>query len=260
MINIILTSLLLILVFVSVVWLLSVWKKDMSIVDIAWGLGFVAVAVFQINRLDTMDPRQFLVMYLVGIWGLRLAIFLAIRNLGKGVEDPRYQAFRADWGKDTWWISYFKVFLLQGVLMLIISGPIHVVVMSTTPSLGLTETIGAVLWLIGFLIESTADWQLYRFKRNPANKGKVMDKGLWGWSRHPNYFGETFIWWGIFLVTVNTAHWYLSALGAVLITFLLLKVSGVTMLEARYEGNDKYADYKRRVSTFIPMPPKKSNH
>jgi steroid 5-alpha reductase family enzyme len=260
MINIILTSFLLILAFVSLVWLLSVWKKDMSIVDIAWGLGFVAVAIFQINRLETMDPRQFLVMYLVAIWGLRLAIFLAIRNLGKGIEDPRYQAFREDWGKNTWWISYFKVFLLQGVLMLIISGPVHAVVMSTTPSLGLIETIGAVVWLIGFLIESTADWQLYRFKRNPANKGKVMDKGLWGWSRHPNYFGETLIWWGIFLATVNTEHWYLSALGALLITFLLLKVSGVTMLEARYEGNDKYADYKRRVSSFIPLPPKKHNN
>jgi len=257
MISTILTSLLLIVSFVTFVWVLSVLLKDMSIVDIAWGLGFTIVAVFQITRLEDMDIRQFLVMYLIAIWGVRLAVFLAIRNLGKGVEDPRYQAFRADWGAGTWWISYFKVFLLQGVLMLIISGPVHAVIHSTSYNLGWIEITGAVLWLIGFLIESTADWQLYRFKRNPKNKGLVMDKGLWGWSRHPNYFGETLIWWGIFLVTCNTTHWYLSLLGAALITFLLLKVSGVTMLEARYDGNDKYADYKRRTSSFIPMPPKK---
>jgi steroid 5-alpha reductase family enzyme len=258
MLDIIWTSAALVVGFVTFVWLLSVLKKDMSIVDIAWGMGFVAVAVYQITRLDPILPRQFLVMYLVGLWGLRLSVFLAIRNLGKGVEDPRYQAFRADWGANTWWISYFKVFLLQGVLMLIIVGPVHAVVLDDGGSIGVLAIFGVILWIIGFLFESVADWQLYAFKRNPDNKGKVMNQGLWGWSRHPNYFGETLVWWGLMCIVLETSYWYLGVLSALLITFLLLKVSGVTMLEARYDGNDKYAAYKRNSSAFIPRPPKKS--
>ncbi len=254
--SILLGSALLVLVFVSVVWILSVLAKDMSIVDIAWGLGFAALVIFQWVRWAPASPRSFLVGYLILIWGLRLAVFLAIRNLRKG-EDPRYAAWRHDWGKNTWWISYFKVFLLQGALMLMISMPLHVTTAAGKSMGSLTDFAGTLLWLGGFLFESIADWQLYRFKKDPANKGMVMDKGLWKYSRHPNYFGESLIWWGIFLVAFGAGTAYLSVIGPVLITFLLLRVSGVTLLEQRYEGNDKYADYKRRTSAFIPRPPKR---
>ncbi len=250
------TSALLIILIMSFVWLLSLLKKDMSIVDWFWGLGFIAVTLHFAYRLDELLPKQFLVAYLVILWGMRLAIHIFFRNRSKG-EDPRYQAFRANWKENTWWISFFKVFLLQGGLMLVISLSILNIMSESGDYLSNINQTGVILWLLGWLFETVADFQLLRFKKNPDNKGKVMDQGLWRYSRHPNYFGEVCVWWGIFLISIGSGFWYISILSPLLITFLLLRVSGVTLLEKRYEGNDKYAEYKRITSTFFPFPPKK---
>jgi steroid 5-alpha reductase family enzyme len=256
MTNILLVSAACVILYVSLIWVISLMKKDMSIVDIGWGLGFVLLACVHLYRIESISPRLFLIAWLIGIWGFRLALHIGVRNHGKG-EDPRYAAWRSDWGANTWWISYFKVFILQGVLMLIIASPLHVVLSSSNNTGSWTDSAGTLLWLTGFLIESIGDWQLFRFKKNPLNKGKIMDVGLWRYSRHPNYFGETLVWWGIFVVAIGAGNWYISLLGPLLITFLLLRVSGVTLLEKRYEGNDRYAEYKRKTSPFIPLPPKK---
>ena len=186
--SILLGSALLVLVFVSVVWILSVLAKDMSIVDIAWGLGFAALVIFQWVRWAPASPRSFLVGYLILIWGLRLAVFLAIRNLRKG-EDPRYAAWRRDWGKRIRGGSLIsKYSCCKGALMLIISMPLHVTTAAGKSMGSWTDFAGTLLWLGGFLFESIADWQLYPLQKDPANKGMVMDKGLWKYSRHPNYF------------------------------------------------------------------------
>ena len=222
----VLTSAILILVFMTAVWLYSIYRKDMSIVDGFWGLGFMAVAHHWLFRLEEISPRQFV-------------------------------AFRIDWGEKTVWISFYKVFMLQGALMLVISLPIIGIMFSRDQTFSNINIIGVLLWLTGWLFETFADYQLLKFKRNPANKGKVMDSGLWRYSRHPNYFGETCVWWGVFLISLGSGYWYLSLLSPILLTYLLLKVSGVTMLEKRYDGNDKYAEYKRRTSSFFPLPRKK---
>lgn len=247
---------LLITIIMCIVWLLSLLKRDMSIVDGFWGLGFIAVACHFAYRLNDLQPKQFLVTYLVCLWGMRLAIHIFYRNMGKG-EDPRYQTFRKDWKENTWWISLFKVFLLQGVLMLVISLSVLNVMTESADYLSPVNQIGVFLWLLGWIFESTADYQLLRFKKNPANKGRVMDQGLWRYSRHPNYFGEVCVWWGMFFISMGSGYWFISILSPLLITYLLLKVSGVTLLEKRYEGNDKYAEYKRKTSSFFPLPPKK---
>lgn len=251
-----LISALLIIAFMTAVWLFSIYKKDMSVVDGFWGLGFMAVVHHWFFRLDTIQPRQFIVVYCISLWGIRLAAHIFFRNRKKP-EDPRYQAFRADWKENTWWISYFKVFLLQGGLMLVILLAALNIMASNDPGLTLINKIGVGLWLFGWLFETVADYQLLAFKRRPENKGRVMEFGLWRYSRHPNYFGEVCVWWGIFFLSLGSGYWFLSLLSPALITFMLLKVSGVTLLEKRYDGNDKYAEYKRRTSSFIPLPRRK---
>lgn len=243
-------------IFMTCVWVFSLWKKDMSVVDAFWGLGFIAIAHHWFFRLEEATLRQFAVVYLVSLWGLRLAAHIFIRSKGKP-EDSRYTAFRADWKENTWWISYFKVFLLQGGLTLVIALPVINTLGDPSTEFTLLNGVGILLWFLGFAFETTADYQLYRFKKDPANKGKVMNKGLWYFSRHPNYFGEVCVWWGIFLVSLGTANWYISILGPILITYLLLRVSGITMMEKRYEGNDAYTLYKQNTSPFFPWWPRK---
>ena len=242
--------------FMTGVWLFSLYRKDMSVVDGFWGLGFMAIAHHWFFRLEEPALRQFAVVFLVSLWGLRLSAHIFIRSIGKP-EDPRYTAFRADWKENTWWISYFKVFILQAMLSLVIALPVIMVLYDPDATFTVINACGALMWFFGFAFEATADYQLYRFKKDPANTGKVMNKGLWYYSRHPNYFGEVCVWWGIFLISLGTQYWYISILGPVLITFLLLRVSGITMMEKRYEGNDAYALYKRDTSPFFPWRPKK---
>ena len=255
--QILLVSACLIVVFMTAVWLFSLYKQDMSVVDGFWGLGFLAVAHHWFFRLEDIEPRQFVIVYLVTLWGLRLAIYIFYRNRGKG-EDPRYVAFRNDWKEKTWYISYYKVFLLQGFLQFVILLPVLFVIYSGDGKLNVINIVGIIIWLIGWIFETAADYQMLKFKKNPANKGMVMDKGLWYFSHHPNYFGEVCVWWGIFLISLNgDLINYIGILSPILITYMLLKVSGITMLEKRYEGNDAYSVYKRTTSPFFPWFRKK---
>ncbi|HRF75256.1 MAG TPA: DUF1295 domain-containing protein [Chitinophagales bacterium] len=257
MLSMLLISAGLIAVFMTAVWLLSLYKQDMSLVDGFWGLGFVAVTHHWFFRLDEITPKQFVIAYLITLWGLRLAVYIFYRNRGKG-EDPRYVAFRNDWKEKTWYISFYKVFMLQGFLQFVLLLPIIFIMYNGDEKLSVINCIGVLLWTLGWIFETAADYQMLRFKKNPANKGKVMDKGLWYFSRHPNYFGEVCVWWGIFLISMNT-EWqtFIGILSPILITYMLLKVSGITMLEKRYEGNDAYSVYKRTTNPFLPWFKKK---
>ena len=187
---------LIIVIFVTLLWAWSVFIKDVSIIDVFWGLGFVSVNVFYACMSGDLTARKLLVFILVSIWGLRLSIYLAIRNSGKG-EDFRYQEFRKNYGpKRYWWFSFFQTFLLQAVLIMIISLPLlGINTSSSSGALNGLDYLGILVWSIGFVFEAGGDYQLMRFKQNPKNKGKVLDIGFWKYSRHPNYFGDSAVWW-----------------------------------------------------------------
>lgn len=241
--------------FMTIIWILSLIVRNASIVDIFWGLGFIAVAcaVFAVAR--GTSTRSLLMLVLVLAWGLRLALHVGIRNAGRG-EDWRYRKWRDEAGRAFWWRSYFKVFLLQGTILAVVALPLTLGISAAGPTrIGGLGIAGLGVWAIGFLFETIGDAQLSRFKRDPANAGKVMDRGLWRTTRHPNYFGESLVWWGLFLVAAATPLGVWSVFGPALITFLLVRVSGVRMLEAGMKARKpEYAEYIRRTSAFIPWP------
>jgi len=226
-----------------------------DIADVAWGLGFILVAAISLVAGDANSPRGLLVSGLVLIWGLRLAFHIHARNRGKG-EDPRYRTWREEWGK--WFVlrSFLQVFMLQGFLLLLVAVPI--VFANTAPAgpLGWLDLLGLVIWLYGFGFEAVGDWQLLKFIRDPNNKGKLMTSGLWRYTRHPNYFGEVTLWWGIWLMTLALPGGWLTIVGPLTITFLILKVSGIPMLEKQYEDRADFQEYKRHTSAFFPLSPK----
>ncbi len=240
------------------VWLISLAIKDASIVDIAWGFGFVVVAWVVRLSVDGVSDRQNLIVALVTIWGLRLAGFLARRNLGHG-EDQRYQAMRRRHGARFPIVSLLSVFSLQGVVMFVVSMPVMLGQAADSPgSLGPLAWLGTLVWCIGFGFETVGDSQMRRFQSDPTNKGQVMDQGLWGWTRHPNYFGDATMWFGIWLIALETGWPGLIALiGPVLMTYFLLNISGKALLE-RSIGKRRpgYAEYIERTSGFFPLPPK----
>lgn len=254
--NVYFISALYIFIFMNFMYLLALRLKDNSIVDIGWGIGFIIVALATLFDKGTFYPRQLLITALTIAWGLRLAIYIFIRNRGKG-EDFRYRQWREEWGKTIYWRSYLQVFMLQGAIMFVIALPLMQVNASTSSDLLITDFIGAVVWLIGFLFEAVGDAQMMRFKNNPASKGKIMRSGLWKYTRHPNYFGETLLWWGIFIIATGEGNIFISVISPLLLTYLLLKVSGVAMLEKKYTGNPEYDDYIKTTSSFVPMLPLK---
>jgi len=242
--------------FMTVLFFVALFLKNNSIADIGWGVGFIVVTAVTLGLNHPVLPKQRLVMFLIALWGCRLASYIAIRNWGKP-EDFRYANWRKEWGKNVVWRSFLQVFMLQGLIMFIISLPILVI--NSTPPTDFSEWLypfGAGVWVIGFFFETVADHQMFFFKEDAKNKGKVMNKGLWRYSRHPNYFGEALQWWGIFTIAIPSGMWYVSLISPMVITFLLLRVSGVTLLEKKYEGNDAYSAYKRNTSPFIPWRPK----
>ena len=244
-------------VAVTILWLVSLAMRNSSIMDIFWGTGFVLVAWATFLVADGLDGRRLLLMLLPSLWGVRLTSYLAWRNLGKG-EDYRYTAMRQKWGDKWWWWSYLQVFLFQGLLIWVVSLPVQASQVPTTPDLGWMAVAGATVWLIGFLVEGIADLQLARFKADPDNQGEVMDRGLWRYSRHPNYFGNFLIWWGIWVVAAEAGH-YWTVVGPLVMSFLLLRVSGVAMLERTIaDRRPGYAEYIRTTSAFFPRPPKKA--
>ncbi len=240
-----------------VTWTISVAIRDVSIVDIVWGLGFVVVAAVSLAVGDAPGPRRLLLAGLVGLWGIRLATYLAVRNLGHG-EDRRYQKMRRHHGPWFWLISLGTVFALQGALMLVVSLPVSLSAAADGPeALGPLAALGALVWVVGLVFEAGGDLQLARFKADPDNEGKVMDRGFWRYTRHPNYFGDFCVWWGVFLVAAETGPGRWGVIGPIVMTVFLLKVSGVAMLERDItERRPKYADYIARTSAFFPRPPK----
>ena len=242
-------------------WVISVIARDTSIVDIFWGPGYAIVAWVCAWSVDfELEPGQWLLLALVSIWAARLGLYLAWRNLGHG-EDKRYQGFRERAGKHYWWRSLITVFGLQGTLLFIISAPIQTTLLADeVAALGPLTAIGGLLWLLGFGFEAIGDAQLARFKANPDNAGKVMDRGLWGWTRHPNYFGDFALWWGHFVIAWSLGAPWWTAVGPVIMSILLMRVSGVPMLErGMRETRPAYADYVERTSAFFPRPPKRAS-
>lgn len=245
-----------IFIYMNFWFLLAIFRKRNDLADIAWGLGFVIVALISLI-LKNFAIRQTVVFILVLIWGLRLSIHIFLRNKNKK-EDFRYKNWRDQWGKNWFWLTYLQVFILQGFLLFIISLPISFLgIFQDNQLLNFLDFLGIFIWLIGFLFEAVADYQLLIFKSNPKNKEKIMKFGLWKYSRHPNYFGEMTLWWGLFLISLNVQNGFLSIIGPITISFLILKVSGVPLLEKKYQDNKKYQEYKRKTSSFFPLPPKK---
>lgn len=239
----------------TTLWALSLIVKDSGIIDIFWGFGFVAMVWWYFYKTGQSfdNTRAVLFAVLVSVWGIRLTTHLAIRNIGKP-EDYRYQEFRAQGGKNYWWISFFRVFLLQGIILWNLSAFYLLVLQSDATTLLPLDYVGMGLWTIGFFFEAVGDWQLAQFKKNPANKGKVLDTGLWKYTRHPNYFGDACLWWGFFIFAL--AHpqgiWYSYA--PIFMTFLLVKVSGVAMLETALKKNKpQYAEYIKNTPAFVPF-------
>lgn len=237
-------------------WALSLYLKNSSIVDIFWGAGFVIMTwVYFILTPDGYIVRKILISTLVTIWGLRLSTHVFLRNHGKP-EDFRYQKWRKESGKIWWWKSFFQVFLLQGILLWIISAPLLAAQYSSKPDhLILSDYLGALLWLVGFFFEAGGDSQLKRFLSNPANKGKIMSSGVWRYTRHPNYFGDATQWWGYYLIAVSAGGWW-TIFSPILMTFLITRVSGVALLEKTMEKIPGYKEYKEQTSAFIPWFPR----
>ena len=233
-------------------WLASLPLRDVSIVDSLWSLQFVAAAVTYARDAAILGPRATLILALTAIWGLRLSLYITWRHRGHG-EDRRYQAIRARNQPYFALKSLYLVFLLQAVLAAVISLPLAGAIRSVAP-LGVWDVLGLGLWCLGFAFEAGGDWQLARFKSDSANAGRVMDRGFWRHTRHPNYFGDFCIWWGFYSIALGAGAWW-SLPGPLLMSVLLMKVSGVTLLEKDIgERRPGYAEYIRRTNAFFPGP------
>ena len=236
-------------------WLISVAIKDASIVDISWGLGFATVATVLWIGDDAKSNLDTLLWLMTLLWGLRLCLYLARRNLGHG-EDYRYVAMRKRWGPAFPLISFLTVYTLQGTLMWVVSLPVQLS-HRAEGSIDVLAVIGVVMWAVGLYFEVVGDIQLSRFKADPANQGKVLDTGLWRYTRHPNYFGDACVWWGIAIVACSVSVGVWGLIGAAVMNVLLLKVSGVALLErSLVRRKPEYQAYIERTSAFIPRPPK----
>jgi steroid 5-alpha reductase family enzyme len=242
-------------------WLYSLAINKASIVDSLWGPGFIVIAWLVLALAPDLTPeatdRGLLVALMTTAWGLRLAVHVTRRNWNKP-EDARYAEMRAVRPERFWLWSLFGVFLIQAAVMWVVSLPVQTAaLLTTTPGFGWLDLVGVLVFAFGLGFEALGDWQLTVFKADPANKGKVMDQGLWRYTRHPNYFGETLVWWGMWLVACSVPWGWLSFVGPLLITWLLLKVSGVTLLDRKMlETRPAYRDYMQRTSAFFPWPPK----
>jgi len=242
-----------ILVVMLALWLLSLRLRDSSIVDIAWGPLFVLIALIGWTAGAGWGGRRTLVLALVALWGLRLGWHIHRRNRGRG-EDPRYARWRRENGDRWWWVSLFKVFLLQGAVAWIISLPIQLAMTVAGPDRFVVwDALGELVWAAGFLYEAIADSQLQMFRADPKKSG-VLDTGLWRNSRHPNYFGEAVLWWGLWLITVPLTGGWATVVSPIVMTLLLRYVSGVPLAEELMRGRDGWDDYVRRTPIFVPGP------
>lgn len=257
-IQIIFECALLLFVYMCSCFVVAHIKKNNSIIDIAWGFGFMLIAWFSFIRAHAFLIRHVLITILVTLWALRLSGYLLIRNWGKK-EDVRYTKMKERWGRLTPLYSFFIVFMLQGFLILVIGYPILIINISSASGLTMLDYAGITLWILGFLFETIGDWQLFLFLKKPDNHGKIMMKGLWRYTRHPNYFGETVLWWGIWLIALNVPYGLSSIISPLSITYLLLYVSGVPLAERYLQQLEGFDSYQSQTSIFIPWFVKKES-
>lgn len=231
-------------------------EKRNDVADVAWGCGFLIAGLGSFLLNGAAVDRGLLVTGLVSIWALRLSRHIFRRNRGKD-EDPRYAAWRREWGR--WFVvrSFVQVFILQWVLMLLVSLPVLIVNVRRGGPPTPFDLLGVAVWAFGFVFEAAADRQLRRFTRDPVNRGALLRTGLWRYSRHPNYFGEVVQWWGLALIALSVPGGVWGTVGAAVITLLILKVSGIPLLEARLALKPGYADYAATTSAFVPLPPRR---
>jgi steroid 5-alpha reductase family enzyme len=241
----------------TLVWVLSLRLRDASIADIGWGLGFVLLAWLYCLLSPTLTQRSWLVAALITLWGTRLSAHIFQRHHGKG-EDPRYQAMRASHGRAFWWRSLFTVFWLQGAILWFVALPLLVAVRATEPAaLTAGDGLGVFLFAVGFGFEVVGDHQLSRFRAESSNRGRVLESGLWRYTRHPNYFGDATMWWGMYAMTASTPRGWLTVLSPSLMTWLLMRVSGVTLLEEGLKASKPgYRAYIAGTPAFFPSFPR----
>jgi len=245
------------LAYMTFAFIYSIIRKRNDIADTAWGIGFILVTLVSLYIGGEADLRSLILLVLVVAWGIRLSTHIHFRNKNKP-EDFRYKQWREEWGKNWLVRSFLQVFLLQGAFLFIIVSPVTYANLTHihTP-LSILTLSGVLVWLLGFYFETLGDYQLSVFLKNPNNKGEVMQSGLWRYTRHPNYFGEVTQWWGVFFVALGSLSALWTIVGPLTITLLILKVSGIPMLEKKYEGDEKFQAYKKKTSAFFPLPPKK---
>lgn len=242
----------------AVLWRVSLRTGDCSVVDLYWGFGFGVIAWINLALAGNWRTAPVVLACLVTVWSLRLGIHLAIRHSRATEEDPRYAEMRRRNGPGWERRSFWMVFMLQAVVMWLIALPLHLSLASPTVAddgLPPVAIAGIALFVAGMLVEALADAALARFKRDPRNAGRLLTTGLFAWSRHPNYFGETLLWWGLGLLALSIAGTPVVLVGPALLTLLLLKVSGIPPLEAHLSSRDGFADYVARTSPFLPLPP-----
>lgn len=253
-----LLSILTLLALAHATFLFAIWRKDNGLADIFWGMGFITLSLTLFWQTGSFLPRQILAHIMVVLWGLRLALHITARNWGRG-EDKRYLSWRKEWGKNWLWRSYLQVFVLQSALLCVVAAPIFIIQgQPNQPALNLIDCVGFGIWLFGLSFEAVGDFQLLQFKQRKHKPGAIMTQGLWKYTRHPNYFGEVTLWWGFWLLVVGLPGGWFSAIGPATLTFLILFVSGVPLLEKRQMKNPAFRKYAQKTSVFLPWWPKKA--
>lgn len=246
--------------FMCCMFVIGLKARDNSLMDIAYGPSFLVACwgAWFLSGALTLHFRPLLLLTLLTLWGLRLCLHIGLRHRGRG-EDFRYRKFREDWGDTIIWRSFLQIYMLQGAVVLVVASPILLTIGEPGGALVWSDLIGVLLFSLGFLFEAISDWQLTVFKRGGANKGKIIMHGLWRYSRHPNYFGEATLWWGIFFVGLAAPSGLYGLISPLTIAFLLLKVSGIPMLEVKYQGNPEFEAYKARTNGFFPWFERKTD-
>lgn len=244
-----------IVILFTILWFVSVRLEDSSIIDIAWGPGILFLALTYYLTSNGSPARARLTLVLVALWAIRLAVHIALRNKDQG-EDFRYEALRQRRGRSWWWYSYFRVFLLQAAAAWLLSMPLYFAIVSVSPrALTVLDYLGLLVFAAGFVCEAVADEQLRRFRAEPRNVKLVLDRGLWHYSRHPNYFGEALLWWGLGLIGAATGG-VVGLIGPALLTYYLMYASWVPLERALRRNRRAYEHYIEITSVFVPKPPK----
>jgi len=229
-------------------------KRD-DIIDTAWGMGFALVALISMFLKSSFEIKNYIILGFILLWGLRIAWHIYLKNKNR-VEDIRYTELKKNWRKYNKLKVFLRIYLLQAIAILLISSPVVVGYFFGTGEIGIWFYLGVLIWITGFLLESIGDYQRLKFNKNQKKKTTFLRGGLWKYSRHPNYFGEILIWWGIYFMTLGTTQAFYGVLGPIAITYLIVLSSGIPVAEGLYKGNKEYEKYKKRTSILFPMLPK----